>query len=76
MSLLIIADSQVERVWRNVRQNREMLRTATYIPVKRIGQLQDGVRAMTAQVIISCSCCEFLQHVQIYWLNDSYFRNC
>ena len=51
MSLLIIADSQVERVWRNVRQNREMLRTATYIPVKRIGQLQDGVRAMTAQVI-------------------------
>ena len=50
MSLLILADSQVERVWRNVRQNRELLRTATYVPVKRISQLQDGVRAMTAQV--------------------------
>ena len=50
MSLLIIADSQVERAWRNVRQNRELLWTAIYVPVKRIGQLHDGVRAMTAQV--------------------------
>ena len=50
MSLLILADSQVERVWRNVCQNRELLRTATYVPVKRIGQLHDGARAMTAQV--------------------------
>ena len=56
MSLLIIADSQVERVWRNVRQNREMLRTATYIPVKRISQLPDGVKAMTAQVISYILC--------------------
>ena len=50
MSLLILADSQVERVWRNVRNNRELLRTATYVPVKRIGQLHDGVKSMTAQV--------------------------
>ena len=50
MSLLILADSQVERVWRNVRNNWELLQTATYVPVKRLGQLHDGVRSMTAQV--------------------------
>ena len=53
MSLLILADSQVERVWRNVRQNRELLRTAIYAPVKRLSQLQDGIRVMTAQVCVS-----------------------
>ena len=50
MSLLILADSQVERVWGNVRQNRELLQTASYVPVKRISQLQYGIRAMTAHV--------------------------
>ena len=50
MSLVILADSQVERVWRNVRMNRELLRTATYVPVKRLAQLHEGVKVMTAQV--------------------------
>ena len=52
MSLVILADSQVERVWRNVRLNRELLRTATYAPVKRLSQLHEGVKVLTAQVIV------------------------
>ena len=50
MSLLILADSQVERAWQSVRQNRELLRTATFFPVKQFQQLPDGVRAINAQV--------------------------
>ena len=30
--------------------NRELLRTATYVPVKRLAQLHEGVKVMTAQV--------------------------
>ena len=54
MSLVIIGDSQVERVWRNVRQNREILQTAVYAPVKRFAQLHDGLKAMSAQVKFLC----------------------
>ena len=50
MSLLILADSQIERVWRNVRQNREILRTAEFVPVKRFNQMHDGFKAMKATV--------------------------
>ena len=52
MSLVILADSQVERVWRNVRLNRELLRTAMYAPVKRLSQLHEGVKVLTSQVIV------------------------
>ena len=53
MSLLILADSQVDRIWRNVRQNRELLRTAEYFPVKRVDQLAEGFKAMKASVSFS-----------------------
>ena len=58
MSLLILADSQIERIWRNVRQNRELLRTAELIPVKRFNQLHEGFKVMKATVsrLIKFSC--------------------
>ena len=56
MSLLVLADSQVDRIWRNVRQNRELLRTATYAPVKNFGQLSEGMKVITASVRIVWQC--------------------
>lgn len=50
MSLLILGDSNVERAWLGVRNDRELLRTATFVPVKRIDQLQTGFQALTASV--------------------------
>ena len=50
MSLLVLGDSNVERAWLGVRNNRELLRTATYVPVKRIDQIQSGFQAVTASV--------------------------
>ena len=35
-----------------MRLNRELLRTATYAPVKRLSQLHEGVKVLTAQVIV------------------------
>ena len=52
MSLLVLGDSQIDRIWRNVRQNRELLRTATYAPVKNFAQLGDGFKTLTASVMI------------------------
>ena len=50
MSLLLIGDSNVERIWMHVRENREHLRSATFVPVKRIDQLATGFQALTASV--------------------------
>ena len=50
MSLLILADSQIERVWRSVRQDRDILKTAEFVPVKRFNQMHDGFKAMKATV--------------------------
>ena len=53
MSLLIFGDSNVERIWLQVRNNREMLRTATFVPVKRLDQLASGYQALNSSVICS-----------------------
>ena len=50
MSLLLIGDSNVERIWLHVKENREHLRTALFVPVKRIDQLSTGFQAITASV--------------------------
>jgi len=50
MSLLILGDSNVERAWLSVRNNRELLRTGNFIPVKRSDQMQAGFQAMTPNV--------------------------
>ena len=43
MSLLLLGDSNVERVWLNVRNNRELLRGAVFVAVKRFDRI-DGQR--------------------------------
>ena len=50
MSVLLLADSQVERVWPNVRNNREAYRTAIFIPVKNFDQMLSGFQGITATV--------------------------
>ena len=48
--LLILGDSQIERVWNNVRGNREMLRSALYFPVKNRNSLLAGFQAIKPTV--------------------------
>ena len=50
MSLLLIGDSNVKRIWMHVRENREHLRSAVFVPVKRMDQLSTGFQAITASV--------------------------
>ena len=50
MSLLVLGDSNVERAWLSVRNNRELLRSAVFVPIKRIDQLAAGFQAMTSAV--------------------------
>lgn len=50
MQLLLLGDSQIERIWVNVRGNRELLRNAIYIPVKRLDQMAGGFNSITASV--------------------------
>ena len=50
MSLLLIGDSNVERIWLHVKENSEHLRSATFVPVKRVDQLSAGFQAITASV--------------------------
>ena len=57
MSLLLIGDSNVERIWLHVKENREHLRSATFVPVKRIDQLSTGFQALTASVGLIYSFC-------------------
>ena len=49
--VLILADSQVERVWNNVRGNREILRQASYIPVKNRAAVMTSFQAMKPTVL-------------------------
>ena len=50
MSLLLLGDSNVERVWLNVRNNRELLRGAVFVAVKRFDQIQPGFQAIHPNV--------------------------
>ena len=50
MVLMLMADSQLERVWASVRNNREGYRTGLFVPVKNLSQLFNGVQSMTASV--------------------------
>ena len=52
MSLLLLADSNVERVWLSVRNNRERLRDAIFVAVKRYDQMQSGFQAILPSVSI------------------------
>ena len=50
MVLLLLGDSQVSRVWPNVRLDREILRDAIYFPVKSRDAIVTGYSAITASV--------------------------
>ena len=50
MVLLLLGDSQVERVWPTVRLDRELLQDAIFSPVKNRASIVSGFRSMTASV--------------------------
>ena len=51
-NLLILGDSQIERVWNNVRGNREILRCAQFFPVKQKAALMAGFQAVKSTVML------------------------
>ena len=50
MVLLLLGDSQVERIWPTVRLDREVLRDALFVPVKNRQSIMSGFQAITAAV--------------------------
>ena len=48
----MIGDSNVERIWLHVMNNREHLRTGFFVPVKRMDQIQSSFQSLTASVSI------------------------
>ena len=66
MSLLVLGESNVERAWLSVRNNRELLRSAVFVPVKRIDQLQAGFQAMTSNVRLIIF--NFVSQLIYFWL--------
>ena len=55
MALMLLGDSNVERVWLNVRNNRELLRNAVVFSVKRLDQIQSGFQALVPSVSVNSS---------------------
>ena len=52
VSLLILGDSQVERVWNHVRGDREQLKTGYFVPVKNKKAMLNGFKSIKPTVII------------------------
>ena len=50
----MLGDSNVERSWLNVRNNRDLLRGATFIPVKRYEQIVAGFSSLQPSVRVIC----------------------
>ena len=50
MALMLIADSQVQRIWNQVRANRELLRTSTYVLVKNIEHVSAAYQSIKPSV--------------------------
>ena len=46
----MLGDSNVERSWLNVRNNRDLLRGATFVPVKRYDQIVAGFSSVLPSV--------------------------
>ena len=70
MSVLLLADSQVERVWPNVRNNREAYRTAIFIPVKNFDQMLSGFQGITATVSFKF----LLNYKRLAFVNERFFK--
>ena len=54
MTLLVLGDSQVERVWNHVRGDREQLRTGQFYPVKNRASVLNGFKSIKPNVSIVC----------------------
>ena len=54
MVLLLLGDSQVERIWPTVRLDSEVLRDVLFVPVKNRQSIMAGFQAITASVSIDC----------------------
>lgn len=54
--LLVLGDSQVERVWNHVRGDREQLKSGLFFAVKSRAHLFSGFKSMKPGV--SASCCK------------------
>ena len=52
MALMLLGDWNVESVWLNVRNNRELLRNAVVFSVKRFDQIQSGFQALIPSVSV------------------------
>ena len=50
MALLVLGDSQVERVWNHVRGDREQLRTGYFFPVKNRSSMMNGFKSIKPNV--------------------------
>ena len=50
MVLLLLGDSQVERIWPTVCLDRKVLRDALFVPVKNRQSIMSGFQAITAAV--------------------------
>ena len=57
MALLLLADSNSERIWLSVKNNRELLRSAIFVPVKRFDQMQAGFQTILPSVSILVFLC-------------------
>ena len=53
MVLLLLGDSQCERIWPSVRLDRELLRDAIFFPVKNLAAVPSGFQSITASVCLS-----------------------
>ena len=65
MALMLLGDSNVERVWLNVRNNRELLRNAVVFSVKRLDQIQSGFQALIPSVSVNNNV-ENVRLIQVY----------
>ena len=54
MTLLVLGDSQVERVWNHVRGDREQLRAGYFYPVKNRSSVLNGFKSIKPNVSIVC----------------------
>ena len=65
MALMLLGDWNVERVWLNVRNNRELLRNAVVFSVKRLDQIQSGFQALIPSVSVNNNV-ENVRLIQVY----------
>ena len=71
MVLLLLGDSQVERIWPSVRLDREVLRDAIYFPVKNRSAILSGYKSITAAVRIMVNASTWIK----YFFHCSYLSS-